>query len=54
MDIIETVSILSGSAILLPIFSSIIYESITERNSKKKNVISALNDKWQKLRVSAS
>jgi hypothetical protein len=52
MDIIETISILAGSVTLLGVFLSIAFERATKDNSK--NLVSALNHKWQKVTVSAS
>lgn len=51
MDIINTVSVIAGSVVLLGLFLSIACEGIvTGRNSKK--LVSAMDDKWQKLLVS--
>ena len=52
MDIIETISVFAGSVTLLGVFLSFAFErTITKDNSK--NLVSALNHKWQKA-VSAS
>jgi hypothetical protein len=53
MDMIEMISVLAGSVILLDIFLSIALEGATTELSKK-NLVSALNRKWQNLTVSAS
>jgi len=49
MDIIETISILAGSVILLGLFLSTAYED----RRKGERRVSALNNKWQKLIVPA-
>jgi hypothetical protein len=48
MDIINLVSIIGGSAVLLGLFLSIAYEGIVTRGNPKK-LVSALDDKWHKL-----
>jgi len=53
MDIIETISILAGSVTLLGVFLSIAFERATTKDNSK-NLVSALNHKWQKVTVSAS
>jgi hypothetical protein len=52
MDIVATISVLAGSAVLLGLLTSIAYEGLTKRKSEK-NLVSAFNDKWQKVTVSA-
>ena len=44
------VAVLGGSVIL---FLSIAYEGIATKRNHKKNLVSVLNDKWEKLTVSA-
>jgi hypothetical protein len=53
MNIVETLSILTGSIILLGLFLPIAYEGVRAKSTSKKNRISVLNDKWEKLTVSA-
>ena len=53
MNIIETLSILTGSIILLGLFLPIAYEGVRAKSTSKQSRISVLNDKWQKLTVSA-
>ncbi len=53
MDIAATISVIAGSAILLGLFLSIAYEGIASRRNSEKKSVSAFNDKWQKLTVSA-
>jgi hypothetical protein len=53
MDTVETVSVLTGSVTLLGLFLSIAYETFITKRSSKKNIISALDNKWQKVTVSA-
>jgi hypothetical protein len=53
MNIVEAVSILTGSIILLGLFLPIAYEGVRTKNTFKQSRISVLNDKWQKLTVSA-
>jgi hypothetical protein len=53
MNIIETLSILTGSIILFGLFLPITYEGVRAKNTSKQSRISVLNDKWQKLTVSA-
>jgi hypothetical protein len=52
MNIVETVSILAGSIILLGLFVPIAYEGIRTKGTSKHSRVSVLNDKWQKLTVS--
>lgn len=52
MDRVETVSVLAGSSILLGMLVSIAYEGVKAKSNSKQKV-SVLNDKWQKLTVSA-
>jgi len=47
-------SILTGSIILLGLFLPIAYEGVRTKSSSKQIRVSVLNDKWQKLTVSAS
>jgi hypothetical protein len=53
MDMTETISVLAGSVILLGMFLSTAYEDVATKRNSKQNLLSALNDKWQKLTVSA-
>ena len=53
MNIVKTVSKLAGSIILLGLFVPIAYEGIRTKNTSKHSRVSVLNDKWQKLTVSA-
>jgi hypothetical protein len=53
MNIVEAVSILAGSIILLGLFLPIAYEGVKTKSTTKQNRVSVLNDKWQKLTVSA-
>jgi hypothetical protein len=53
MNIVETLSILTGSIILLGLFLPIAYEGVRAKSTSKQGRISVLNDKWQKLTVSA-
>ena len=52
MNIVETLSILIGSIILLGLFLPIAYEGVRTRTFKQSRV-SVLNDKWQKITVPA-
>lgn len=52
MNTVETISVLAGSVILLGLFLSIAYETVITKRSPKKNIVSALDNKWQKLMVS--
>jgi hypothetical protein len=52
MDAVETISVLAGSVILLGVFLSIAYETVIIKRSPKKNIVSVLDNKWQKLKVS--
>jgi len=52
MNIVETLSILAGSIILLYLFVPIAYEGVRTKNTSKQSRVSVLNDKWQKLTVS--
>ena len=52
MNIVETLSILIGSIILLGLFLPIAYEGVRTKSTFKSRV-SVLNDKWQKITVSA-
>ena len=52
MNIVETVSTLAGSIILLGLFVPIAYEGIRTKSTNKHSRVSVLNDKWQKLTVS--
>jgi len=54
MNVVETLSILTGSIILLCLFVPIAYEGVRTKSTSKQSRISVLNDKWQKLTVSAS
>jgi len=54
MNVVETLSILTGSIILLCLFVPIAYEGVRTKSTSKQSHISVLNDKWQKLTVSAS
>ncbi|MGA9152350.1 MAG: hypothetical protein WBZ36_17380 [Candidatus Nitrosopolaris sp.] len=53
MDIIETIAVLAGSLTLLGVFLSIAFERATTKHNCK-NLVSALNHKWQKVTVPAS
>jgi hypothetical protein len=53
MDFVETISVLVGSLVLLGLFLSIGYENIRTKNTSKRSRVLALNDKWQKITVSA-
>ena len=53
MDMINLVSVIVGSIVLLGLFISIAYEGIVTKSRTKKNLVSALDDNWQKLVVSA-
>ena len=52
MNVVEAISILSGSIILLGLFVPISNESIRPKSTSKHSRVSVLNDKWQKLTVS--
>jgi hypothetical protein len=52
MDIVGTVSVSTGSVILLGMFLSIAYEGVATKRNSEKHLLSALNNKWQKLTVS--
>jgi hypothetical protein len=52
MNIIDTISILAGSIILLGLFVPIAYDGIRTKSTSKHNRVSVLNNKWQKLTVS--
>jgi hypothetical protein len=52
MNIVETLSILAGSIILLCLFVPIAYEGVRTKNTSKQSRVQVLNDKWQKLTVS--
>jgi hypothetical protein len=54
MDMVQTVSVLAGSVVLLCMFLSIAYEGVATKHNSQKNLVSALNNKWQKLTVSVS
>jgi hypothetical protein len=54
MNIVETLSILAGSIILLCLFVPIAYEGVRTKSMSKQSRVSVYNDKWQKLTVSAS
>jgi len=54
MNVVEMLSILTGSIILLGLFLPIAYEGVRTKSSSKQSRVSVLNDKWQKLTVSAS
>jgi hypothetical protein len=54
MDIIETLSVLAGSVVLLSLFLATAFEGVTTKRNSKKRLLSALNNKWQKITVSAS
>jgi hypothetical protein len=54
MNVVEMLSILTGSIILLGLFLPIAYEGVRTKSSSKQCRVSVLNDKWQKLTVSAS
>ena len=43
MDTVETISVLTGSVILLGLFLSIAYETVITKLSPEKNIVSALN-----------
>jgi hypothetical protein len=53
MDIVETISVLAGSLVILGLFLSIGYENIRTKNASRHSRISAINDRWQKITVSA-
>ena len=53
MNIVETVLILIGSVILLGLFVPIAFEGLRSKSTSKQSRISVLNDKWEKLTVSA-
>lgn len=42
MDIIETISVVAGSVILLSVFLFIGFEGVTSQRKSKKNLVSAL------------
>lgn len=46
------ISVLAGSVILLGLFLSMAYDTLIAKHRPKKNVVSALDNKWQKLMVS--
>ncbi|MGC2683211.1 MAG: hypothetical protein WA323_15215 [Candidatus Nitrosopolaris sp.] len=50
---VETVSVLAGSVILLGLFLPIAYEDLVTNRKSKEKLVSALNYEWQKLTVSA-
>jgi hypothetical protein len=52
MNVIETVSVLAGSVILLGLFLSAAYEGLITKRNSKMSVVSAFDDKWHKLTVS--
>jgi len=54
MNVVETLSILIGSIILFCLFVPIAIEGMRTKSTSKQSRISVLNDKWQKLTVSAS
>jgi hypothetical protein len=53
MNIVETLSILIGSIILLGLFLPIAYEGVRAKSMFKQSRVSVMNDKWQKITVSA-
>lgn len=53
MDVIGMVSVLAGSVILVGLFLSTAYEGVITKRNSKMCVVSALDDKWHKLTVSA-
>jgi hypothetical protein len=53
MDFVETISVLVGSGVMLGLFLSIAYENIRTKNASRQSRILALNDKWQRITVSA-
>lgn len=53
MNVIETVSVLAGSVILLGLFLSAAYEGVITKRNSKMSVVSAFDNKWHKLTVSA-
>ncbi|HYA83289.1 MAG TPA: hypothetical protein VEH06_07555 [Candidatus Bathyarchaeia archaeon] len=52
MNIVDAMSILAGSIILLGLFVPIAYEGIRTKSTSKQRRVSVFNDKWQKLTVS--
>jgi hypothetical protein len=52
MNILDTISILAGSIILLGMFFPIAYEGIRTKSTSKHSRVPVLNDNWQKLTVS--
>ena len=52
MNIVDMISIFTGSIILLGLFVPIAYEGIKTKNTSKHSRVSVLNNKWQKVTVS--
>ena len=52
MNIVDTISILAGSIILLGLFVPIAFEGIRTKSTSKHSLVSVLNEKWQKITVS--
>ena len=52
LNIVDMISILAGSIILLGLFIPIAYEGIKTKNTSKHSRVSVLNNKWQKVTVS--
>ena len=51
MDMVETLSILAGSIILLGLFVPIAYERVRTKGISKQTRIPVLNHKWEKSTV---
>jgi hypothetical protein len=51
MDIINSVSVIAGSAVLLGLFISIAYDGIVAKSMAKKKLVSAFDENWQFLRA---
>ena len=51
MTIVDTFSVIIGSAVILTLLGSIAVEGIRKRRTNKKKIISTIDNKWQKIEV---
>jgi hypothetical protein len=51
MTIVDTFSVMVGSAVILMLLGSIAVEGIRRRGTSKKKIIPTIDSKWQKIEV---
>ncbi|HEY9387542.1 MAG TPA: hypothetical protein VIP70_10920 [Nitrososphaeraceae archaeon] len=54
MTIVDTFSVIIGSAVILTaLLGSIAVKGIRKRRTTKKNIILAIDSKWQKIKIAS-